>query len=79
MVVQRETTYKGQPVFRLAGINGEAVVAGNSGAGVLLENKLIGNMWGTVMLEEMTSSGPGTPQQTSFSIAAQLPAEISAH
>jgi hypothetical protein len=76
MLVQKETTYKGQPVYRLTSLNGEVVVEGNSGGGVLYNGKLIGNMWGTIMVEDLSAAGASSPQQSSFSLAAQLPAEI---
>lgn len=79
MLVQKETTYSGQPVFRLTSLNGEVVVEGNSGGGVLCNGKLIGNMWGTILVEDVSGTGARSPQETSFSLAAQLPIEIAAH
>ena len=79
MRVQKEITYKGQPVYRLTSLNGEVVIEGNSGGGVLFDGQLIGNMWGTIMVEEVSrvsGSGAGSPQQTSFSLAAQLPEAV---
>jgi len=79
MLVQRETSFKGKPVFRLTSLNGEVVVEGNSGGGVLFNGKLIGNMWGTILVDKISRiSGRhvNSSQQTSYSLAAQLPAEI---
>jgi len=76
MLVQKETIYQGRPVSRLTSLNGELVVEGNSGGGVLYNGKLIGNMWGTIMVEDVSAADASSPQQTSFSLAAQLPAEI---
>ena len=80
MLVQKESAYKGQPVYRLVSLNGEVVSEGNSGGGVIFGGQLIGNMWGTILTEEvsiMTGRGTGSPQQTSFSVVSQLPAAIS--
>ena len=79
MVVQREETYKGQPVFRLTSLNGEVVLEGNSGGGVLAGGLLVGNMWGTVLVEDVSGPDAHSPQQTAFSLAAQLPREMSAN
>jgi hypothetical protein len=82
MLVQKETTFKGQPVLRLTSLNGEVVLEGNSGGGVLSDGMLIGNMWGTVLVEEASRSsggGASSPQQTNISLAAQIPAELSDH
>ena len=71
-----------EPVFRLAGLHGEVVIEGNSGGGVLFHGQLVGNMWGTILAEEVskfTGKGAGSPQQTSYSLAAQLPAAIAGH
>jgi hypothetical protein len=77
MLVQKETVYKDQPVFRLTSLNGEVVLEGNSGGGVLFEGQLVGNMWGTILAEDI--SGAGSLQQTTFSLAAQLPQAIAAN
>ncbi|MFN2172317.1 MAG: hypothetical protein ACK2UF_12895 [Candidatus Promineifilaceae bacterium] len=79
MVVQKETTYKGQPVFRLSSLNGEVVLEGNSGGGIVAGGLLIGNMWGTVLVEDVSGPGAHSLQQTAFSLAAQLPREMSAN
>ena len=79
MLVKKETTYKGQPVFRLISLNNEYVVDGNSGGGVLFNGKLIGNMWGTILEQELSrtiSEGSNPLMQTSFSLMAQLPLSI---
>jgi hypothetical protein len=76
MMVQKETTYKGQPVFRLTSLKGEVVLEGNSGGGVLTDGRLIGNMWGAILLEDAQGAGSGSAKQTSYSLAAQLPAAI---
>lgn len=81
MQVQKELNYKGQPVYRLTSLNGEVVIEGNSGGGVLLHGQLIGNMWGTILVEEVSwipGGDAGSPSRTSFSLAAQLPLDIAA-
>lgn len=79
MLVKKETSYKGRPVFRLIGLNDEFVVDGNSGGGVLFNGKLIGNMWGTILEQELSQpKGAGNIplKQTSSSLAAKLPLSI---
>lgn len=81
MQVQKELIYKGQPVYRLNSLQGEAVVEGNSGGGVLFHGQLVGNVWGAILTEEVsrfTGKSAGAPQQTSFSLAALLPDELAA-
>jgi hypothetical protein len=78
MLVQKTTVYNGQQVFRLTSLNGEVVLEGNSGGGILSNGLLVGNMWGTILVEDVSGPGANSPQQTTFSLAAQLPPEISA-
>ena len=81
MLVKKETSYKGKPVFRLTSLNNEFVVDGNSGGGVLFNGKLIGNMWGTILEQELSqlNGASNNPlMQTSSSLAAQLPLSIAA-
>jgi hypothetical protein len=79
MLIKKETTYKGQSVFRLTNSNDEFVVDGNSGGGVLVDGRLIGNMWGTILEQELSPTigeNSNPLLQTSSSLAAQLPLEV---
>lgn len=57
-VVDRQTTYKQLPVFTLHTLDGQPVVSGDSGGGVWLNGKLVGNMWGRETVEETESWNP---------------------
>lgn len=79
ILIKKETTYKGKSVFRLISFNDEFVVDGNSGGGVLVDGRLVGNMWGTILEQELSRTigeNSNPLLQTSSSLAAQLPVEV---
>jgi hypothetical protein len=61
---------QGKPIIRLLNENGESIVGGDSGGGVWIQGNFIGNMWTTVMKEDISS---GARRQTASSIAALYP------
>jgi hypothetical protein len=68
--VEKTGARQGSPVIRLQSSNGESIVGGDSGGGVWLQGKLVGNLWSTVMMEDRQT---GSRQQTETSIAALYP------
>jgi hypothetical protein len=65
------TGYKlGQPTIRLQTPDGQSIIGGDSGGGVWLKGKLVGNMWTTIMMENKISS---ERRSTNSAIAAIYP------
>ena len=79
MLVQELSDFQGQPVFRLVSLDGTSVVGGNSGGGVYVDGQLVGNMWTTIMVHQvsrMTGEVVSDQMQTDLSLVAQLPLAI---
>lgn len=77
------TSYKGLPVFKLRSLDGQAIQNGDSGGGIWLNGKLVGNMWATLAftsLPEATSqieiSQDATTALSDRSYAAVLPTNL---
>lgn len=66
-MVEETGARQGKPIIRLHSLNGESIVGGDSGAGVWLQGKLVGNIWSTVMKENVHTD---YRRQTGASIAA---------
>jgi hypothetical protein len=60
----------GQATIRMESLNGEFIVGGDSGGGVWVNGKLVGNMWTTIMMEDIST---GAHRATISSIAALYP------
>ncbi len=71
--VEKLGAKQGKPIIRLQSGNGEAIIGGDSGGGVWLSGNLVGNMWTTVVKEDI---GTGFRRQTETSIAALYPGTI---
>ena len=70
--VMMTESYEGQTAYRMNSLNGKVVVQGNSGGGVFVDGKLVGNMWETLVVRQQVDgevSGEGTA--TTMSRAAQ--------
>jgi len=77
MMIDEMKLYHGRQSFYLRSLHNEAVVGGNSGGGLFVNGELVGNMWITLVVQEVTratGTAVGPEQQTNLSIAAQLPA-----
>ncbi|KAA3664595.1 MAG: hypothetical protein DWQ04_04900 [Chloroflexi bacterium] len=77
MRVEKQRFYKGQPVYRITGLNGESIVGGDSGGGVWVGGQLVGNIW-TTTVEQKISRIEGevvnsTTTPINSALAAQLP------
>ena len=76
MMIDEMKLYHGQQSFYLYSLHNEAVVGGNSGGGLFIDGELVGNMWITLVIQEVTQAtgtAVGPEQQTNLSIAARLP------
>ena len=76
VLVEELKGYQERPSFYLHSLHDEAIVGGNSGGGLFANGKLVGNMWITLVTQEVTratGTAVGPEKQTSLSIAAQLP------
>ena len=81
MRLEKLSVYKEQTVYRLSSQNEESVVSGNSGGGVWVDGKLVGNMWTTILEQEVsriTGKLVSPITQTNHSFAAPLPASFEA-
>ena len=61
---------QGQATIRVQSLNGETIIGGDSGGGVWLDGKLAGNMWTTIVMEDIST---GAHRATTSSIAALYP------
>lgn len=62
--------------FRLRAVDDRAFLAGDSGAGIWLGDRLLGNLWAVLDEQPIPKEGTAlcTPRATDVSIAARLPA-----
>lgn len=75
-VVMNET-YKGQTAIRMNSLNGKVVVQGNSGGGVFVDGKLVGNMWETLVIRQQANGQVSDEATaTTLSRAAQYGFEV---
>jgi hypothetical protein len=51
-MVDSHTTYKQLPAIKLHTLDGQPIVSGDSGGGMWLNGKLVGNMWGRETVEK---------------------------
>lgn len=75
MLVDEMKLYRERPSYYLHSLNNEVVVGGNSGGGLFVDGELVGNMWITLVTQEVmrtTGTAMGPEKQTNLSIAAQL-------
>jgi len=81
-VVEEIITYKGLPVYRLRGLDGQPIQPGDSGGGVWYKGALVGNNWATLMESSGSvaeASGNSEAKNivfTDLSYAAILPLDI---
>jgi hypothetical protein len=82
MLVKQVTSIGGAPAFRLSSLNGEVVAEGSSGGGIFLNNRLIGNVWQTIMMQcafPALENGKCRARYTTDNVAAHLPHMLVAH
>jgi hypothetical protein len=68
--VEKTGARQGRPIIRLQSSNSESIVGGDSGGGVWLQGNLVGNIWSTVMMEDVQT---GSRRQTNATVAALYP------
>jgi len=76
VMVDEMKLYQERPSYYLRSLHNEAVVGGNSGGGLFVDGELAGNMWITLVTQEVTratGTAVGPEKGTNLSIAAQLP------
>jgi hypothetical protein len=73
VVVESTEPYKELASIKMRTINGNVVAHGNSGGGVFLNGRLVGNMWETIVLRHLVDGeDSGVTSPTDLSRAAQL-------
>ena len=79
--VADRSTYKQLPVFKLQTLDGQPIVSGDSGGGVWLDGKLVGNIWGRETVQQQAGWGaldwlkPDLPM-IEVDFAAQFPSYL---
>ena len=68
--LEKASSKQGQATIRMESLNGEFITRGDSGGGVWVNGKLVGNMWTTIMMENIST---GAHRPTTYSIAALFP------
>lgn len=64
--------HDGVSSLKLRNLSGKAVVQGNSGGGVFKDDRLVANMWSTVVLRQLDGDGQDETAQTNQSRAARV-------
>lgn len=80
-VVDGSDIYQQLPVFKLHTLDGQSIICGDSGGGVWLEGKLVGNMWGRETVQQSQGGNLSTLFQPVLNVkevgyVAQLPSVL---
>ncbi len=60
MVVRETAEYQGQTSYILQSSEGTVVVPGNSGGGIWFDGRLVGNMWTTMIADNVKDGSSET-------------------